>query len=244
MRLLCLLLWLAVSRAPLAAQEPHLALDHLWLVVSPGAPERVALERAGLSVAPGVNRHESQGTASITVEFENAFLELIWVDSSVRIAPGLEIVQARFRNRSNWRISKWSPVGVAFHRTEATQPRLPFSTWRVTAPWMESDDYMEMLTPRGDSLVTAWIVGKSDIASEEGARALVNRDHRIGVRRVSNLRVTGPGASHGPPIAYLNGLGSATFQEGAAWLVELTFDQGAAGQVRDLRPALPLVLRW
>jgi hypothetical protein len=109
---------------------------------------------------------------------------------------------------------------------------------------METDDYMEMLTPRGDSLVTAWIVGKSDIASEVGVRAPVNRKHRIGVRRVTSLRVTGPGASQATAIAYLNRLGSATFEEGAAWLVELTFDQGATGQVQDLRPTLPLVLRW
>jgi hypothetical protein len=213
MRQLCLLLCLAIARAPLVAQGPHLAIDHLWLVVSPGAPERVALERAGLSVAPGVNRHEGQGTASITVEFENAYLELVWVDSTVRVAPGMEVVQARFRHRSDWRASNWSPIGVAFHRTEATQPELPFPTWRVSAPWMAADDYMEMLTPRGDSLVTAWIVGKSDIASDEGVRAPVNRKHQIEVRRVTNLRVTGPGASQGTAIAYLNSQESMTFEE-------------------------------
>jgi hypothetical protein len=30
-----------------------LAVDHLWIVVSPGAPERAALERAGFLIAPG-----------------------------------------------------------------------------------------------------------------------------------------------------------------------------------------------
>jgi hypothetical protein len=45
-----------------------LELDHLWIVVSQGAPERAVLERAGLAPSPTVNRHDGQGTASITFD--------------------------------------------------------------------------------------------------------------------------------------------------------------------------------
>jgi len=49
--------------------------DHLWIVVSRDAPERAVLEKAGFRIAPTVNKHDGQGTASITVEFQNSFLE-------------------------------------------------------------------------------------------------------------------------------------------------------------------------
>src|SRR5262249_15238230 len=59
-----------------ASDAPTLALSHAWIVVPPGALERAALERAGFRIAPTVNRHDGQGTASITVELLNGFLEL------------------------------------------------------------------------------------------------------------------------------------------------------------------------
>jgi hypothetical protein len=53
------------------AQTPPLMLDHAWIVVTTGAPERALLERAGFRIAPTVNRHDGQGTAAVTVEFLN-----------------------------------------------------------------------------------------------------------------------------------------------------------------------------
>jgi hypothetical protein len=45
--------------------------DHVWIVVARDAPERAALEKAGLKISPDVNRHDGQGTASITSDFQN-----------------------------------------------------------------------------------------------------------------------------------------------------------------------------
>src|SRR5713101_3911038 len=73
-----------------AQAEPQIEFDHVWIMVSPNAPERAALQRAGLQISPDINRHDGQGTASITIEFENAFLELMWPDSTVAVRPGLE----------------------------------------------------------------------------------------------------------------------------------------------------------
>src|SRR6266446_5773062 len=64
--------------------------DHLWIVVSRDAPERVVLEKAGFRVAPEVNKHDGQGTASVMLEFQNSFLELVWPDPTVPISPGME----------------------------------------------------------------------------------------------------------------------------------------------------------
>lgn len=57
--------------------EASLALDHLFVFVEPGAPERAALERAGLRESFR-RRHPGQRTANVCFCFDNAYLELLW----------------------------------------------------------------------------------------------------------------------------------------------------------------------
>ncbi len=52
------------------ASPAELEFDHVWIVVARDAPERAALEKAGLKISPDVNRHDGQGTASITADFQ------------------------------------------------------------------------------------------------------------------------------------------------------------------------------
>src|SRR5262245_44285469 len=80
-----------------AAEAPPFVLSHAWIVVTTGAPERKALETAGFTIAPTVNRHDGQGTASITVEFLNCFLELIYPDPTVPVSPPTQPRAAKFR---------------------------------------------------------------------------------------------------------------------------------------------------
>ena len=93
-----------------------LTLDHAWIATVAGAPaERKALEHAGFRIAPTINRHDGQGTASATVEFENGFLELIWADDSVPVTGGGAIAKQRFTERADWRKTGSSPFGVALN---------------------------------------------------------------------------------------------------------------------------------
>ena len=95
-----------------------LALDHFWIATSTGAAaERAALEQAGFRISPTVNRHDGQGTASQTVEFENGHLELLYPDPSVPVTGDRgRIAQRRFTERANWRETNVSPFGVAVRR--------------------------------------------------------------------------------------------------------------------------------
>jgi hypothetical protein len=110
------LILLASAAAPATALS-GIELDHVWIMVSPNAPERAVLKHAGFQMSPDLNRHDGQGTASITVEFENAYLELMWPDSTVTVAPGLEGAAEKFRQRMLWRSSGWCPIGVDLRRT-------------------------------------------------------------------------------------------------------------------------------
>jgi hypothetical protein len=120
-----------------AADAPPLTLSHAFIVVTTGAPERRALEKAGFRIAPTVNRHDGQGTASVTAELLNGFLELTYPDPTVPVSPALQAGAEKFRLRSAWRETGYSPIAIAFDRTPATPEKFPFPTWRISPEWME-----------------------------------------------------------------------------------------------------------
>jgi hypothetical protein len=235
----CAVLLVALARPRAAAlAEATLRLDHMWLVVTPGAPQRTALERVGFRFSTDVNRHDGQGTASIMIDLENGYLELIWPDDSVPVSPGLEVAKTKFLNKMRWRETGWSPIGVGFDRTSSTPATLPFDTWRVTADWMGAGRSIEMLTPR--DMPTALSLFITPIPDDVPAEAQPN-----GVKRITGLTVFSTSAAQLPPsAAFITASGAAKIAVGKDWLMDITFDDGAAHQTRDLRPDLPLVVHF
>ena len=221
-------------------------LSQVSLMVSPGAPERAALEHAGFLIPHDLNRHEGQGTASVTVEFENAYLELMWPDSTVTVEPGLERAAEKFRQRMLWRSSGWCPIGVALRRTTASDDSLPVPTWSWTAEWMPKGSAMVMLTPREDTRSPAVFLEPRALTdtTEQAARG-ARYHHPIGVRRLTAIRLVSPGTYQ--PIAaleYLQAWRVLGIGRGNQWLLELTFDDGVRKKSKDLRPDLPIVVRY
>lgn len=123
----------AALSSGLAADAAPLTLSHAWIVVKTGAPERAALEQAGFRIAPTINRHDGQGTASVTVELLNGFLELIYPDPDVAVSPALQAGAEKFRLKSGWRETGYSPIGIVFDRTPGPPEMLPFATWKISA---------------------------------------------------------------------------------------------------------------
>jgi len=176
-----------------AASGQQLAFDHASIMVSLGAPERAALEQAGLQISPDVNRNEGQGTASIAVEFQNSYLELVWVDASVPIKSSLERAAQKFRNRMAWRTSGWCPFGIASRRTTDQELTLPFPTWSWTADWMPKGAEMIMLTPREDTRSPALYIEPRALTDQNKQAALAARFHHpLGVHRITSVRLVSP----------------------------------------------------
>lgn len=235
-------------------ETPRLRLDHIWIMVSPGAPERAALEKAGFQIAPTTNRHDGQGTASITVEFENGFLELMWPDSTVPVAPGYERVVEKFRQRMLWRSSGWCPIGIGMRQTGSAKAELPFPTWSAAPEWLPAGSAIEMLTPRDDTKSPSLFISPKELLMDEAAivkaihsgspQASMYR-HPNGVHRVTAMRLLSP-KTYQPiePLTYLEKLKVFDSGQSNAWLVELTFDGGQKQKTADLRPQLPLVVRY
>src|SRR6266566_6967551 len=188
---------LASSRMTVAA--PELEFDHVWIVVSRDAPERAALERAGFKISPNVNRNDGQGTASVSAEFFNAYIELMWPDPTVSVAPGAERGVEKFKNRMNWRTSGWCPIGIGLHRMGTAKPS-PFPTWTIAPDWMPKGTAIEILTARDETKSPSFFIEPPVLAvKEEANRKLAENDpkraalqHPIGVERVTEIRLVRP----------------------------------------------------
>jgi hypothetical protein len=236
-----------------AAAAPPFALSHAWIVVTTGAPERKALEKAGFRIAPAVSRHDGQGTASVTVELLNGFLELIYPDPTVPVSPALQAGAEKFRLKSAWRETGYSPIGIVFDRTPATPEKFPFTTWRISADWMEKGAFIEMMTPKEMSKAVSLSISSHPASTRESENEVLLRDpvkgamflHPNGARRLTGLRVVAPSADSFPPAAsYIADHRLVKFDVGRRWLLEVTLDNGKQGKTRNLEPDLPIVIHY
>jgi len=237
------------------AAAADLQFDHFWIVVTRDAPERAALERAGLKISPDVNRHDGQGTASISAEFLNAYLELMWPDPTVSVAPGAERGVEKFKNRMNWRASGWCPIGIGLHRSGPATP-LPFPTWTIAPDWMPKGTAIEILTARDDTKSPSFFIEPPVLAvKDEANRKIDNANptrtaspasaHPIGVERVTDIQLIRP-KEYQPvaAFAYLEKAGLFKSTEGKEWAIEISFDGRRKAQTKDLRPDLPLIIHY
>jgi hypothetical protein len=245
--------FVAVAAAACTADAPPLTLSHSWIVVATGAPERTALENAGFRIAPTVNRHDGQGTASVTVEFLNGFLELMYPDSTVPVSPASQAGAEKFRLKSAWRETGYSPIGIVFDRTPATPDSLPFATWKVSADWMDPGTFIEMMTPKDMPKAVSLSISSHPGTARESENAAVARDpvkgamflHPNGTRRLTALRLVAPNAGSLPPAAdYIAGHRLMTFGIGSGWLLDVTLDNGRQGVIKDLQPSLPMIIHY
>jgi hypothetical protein len=245
------LILLAVSVMDISAAT-DLQFDHIWIVVARDAPERAALEKAGLKISPNVNRHDGQGTASVSAEFLNAYIELMWPDPTVSVAPGAERGVEKFKNRMNWRTSGWCPIGIGLHRVGPSTP-LPFPTWSIAPDWMPAGTAIEILTARDDTKSPSFFIEPPILAVKEEANYKIDKNdpkhasfqHPLGVERVTEIKIVRPKPYQ--PVAAFTYLEKAEIfksGEGTEWAVEITFDAARKGQTKDLRPDLPLIIRY
>ena len=260
---------LLLLAAPLDAQSSStpVELDHVLLLVPPGAKAAVAkLRAAGFNVANDVQKHVGQGTASIPVLLDNAYLELLWIDTTVRRDPANPLDIARWN-----RVAGASRVGIGLRRvgvppmpkptTDANglpvkvplRPVVdvrPVAARSYSAPWMPPGTAIQLLRQPAESLAADIFVVQDEIAQpwwigQVRHEATILLQHPGGWRRVRRVVVHGPSAQAPAALAQLRPARvewRADATAAASW-VEVELEGGAPGRTVDLRPTLPLVLR-
>jgi hypothetical protein len=101
-------------------------LCHVFMFGTHGDAE--ALTSLGL-VENYRRQHPGQGTSNACFCFDNAYLELLFVDDQAALAA---LRRTRLSERSGWRTSEASPFGIAIRSSTA----LPFPTWEYRPAYL------------------------------------------------------------------------------------------------------------
>jgi hypothetical protein len=209
-------------------------LDHFFVITHPGAPEGDTLASLGL-VEGTANVHPGQGTANRRFFFANAMLELIYICDEQEAAIG---AAGKLRMLERAGSAAASPFGLVF-RSTAPPSQAPFPGWRYAADYLPDGSHFH-IGENADRLdEPLCIVMPFDIPAPSQQPA-----PRQPFTTVTSVRVGVPAASPSPVLAAVSGIGPLSFAVGQPHLMELRFNDGAAGQQKDLRPELPLIIRW
>lgn len=238
-----------VSKPPsVALQQPVLELDHVYIVVEPGAAAALqALRQAGLVVDTSVRRHPGEGTASVAAYFDNAYLELLWVDSSVTVDSLHGEDWAAFTRARDWRRSGASPFGIGLHFLSGSPADLRVPVRLDSAGSLRPGTSYVLLRQPAESLAADLFVMPAYAAVPAWVDRFKSRRadlfaHPLGVRRLTRATVRGT-VQHRPHAATLAPR-LISFEDAAAPLLVLEFDEGRQHRTKDLRPVLPLVLLY
>jgi len=205
-------------------------VDHVFVFTRRDAPERERLLQRGLQI--GRERaHEGQGTQNVCFGFADSFLELIWL-ADEKGAREPMVKPLGLLERSQWRDYRASPFGLCL-RTEPGEA-VPFAHW----------DYRPRYLPEGkviDMGCNSGVIGEPLLFRAPSAYEPLTVEHALSQHRLQRVRITTPELA---PMSLLHDLqlDGVEFANGGEHLMELTL--GESGQELDLRPELPLVLRW
>ena len=240
----CVASWFLLPQA--AAQTPRVELDHVYVIVQPGgASEIAALKSAGFQIAPP-QKHEGEGTTSVAALFDNAYVELMWLDSTLSVTPEHAASAQQFREAAAWRVSRHSPFGIGLRRLPGDTMEFAFPIKRESAPWIDSVAAYEILNQPADSLAV-------DLFVVPRAAAVPNWIERV--RKRSPHLLTHPGGGHSITAVRIQGTleqqpstfslvrpGRVETLTAPEPLLEIYVDGGAKKSRTDLRPALPVVV--
>jgi hypothetical protein len=224
----------------------QLELDHIFVCSSVGAPEADRLIELGLSEGTP-NTHPGQGTANRRFFFDNAFLELVWVADALEAQSEL-VRRTGFYERWSQRAGDASPFGIGLRPAANHAGEIPFPTWEYRPPYLPDPLVIQM--GANSLVVTEPLVfylafaRRPDRYTDSAHQQPLK--HAAGIRTITRVGICGVPMNAASET--LRAVEAAcpwlSFEQTGEPLMEIGFDGEPRGKSADLRPALPLVLRW
>jgi hypothetical protein len=219
-------------------------LDHVFICTAPGAPEADRLTRLGFAEG-SPNRHPGQGTANRRFFFENAFLELLWVEDAAEARSEL-VRRTGLWERWSGRGRDASPLGVGLRPVPGEPNAVPFPAWEYRPPYLPEPLAIHMAgnsESSAEPLLFYLAFGRRPDPADPARQQ--PRQHAAGFRAITRVRVgIARGRASTPELlAAQQQCAGLSFVAGSEDVLELGFDEERAGRLIDLRPGLPLVLR-
>jgi hypothetical protein len=212
-------------------------LDHVFICCAAGAPEGDALRAAGLKEG-SPNTHPGQGTACRRFFFSNAYLELVWVSDEAE-ARSPAVAPTRLWERWSRRASGACPFAIVL-RPGAGAEGPPFASWPYRPQYLPDGLAIDVALDTPLEEPGFFYLG---FASAPGQASLQPRDHGLPCRALEGVTVYRPAVGRSPTATAVEEAGIVSFRDADEYLLELRF-AGVHRGVSDLRPDLPLVLKW
>lgn len=208
-------------------------LDHCFILTEPGAPQAELLSDIGL-IEGKSNNHPGQGTANRRFFFANTTLELLYIRDENEAKNG-RAKRLRFVKRAT--DPKASPLGLILRRTSEFST-VPFAGWQYCPEYFDKDCCFQV----GDN---------SDLLQEPLCICMPHNLPRSHLSRPENsqwnlteLRVSVPVVRPSPTLEIFAKCPKISLQLDRPHQLELIFNGGKSGELRDMKPNLPLIIRW
>lgn len=214
-------------------------LDHIFILVSEGAPEADQLVRFGLREGQS-NTHTGQGTANRLFFFHNFMLEFLWVhDLQKAKTNGPDLLWERWVKRD-----KYSPFGIGIRPDENQYGKLPFQYWEYSPDYLPPDTSMQISKSSknlNEPLIFILPAQSHAIRSE----SISSINHPKGFKKLTSVNVQFPLPENtSDALRFVLGLKNISVEKSDNHNLELGFDNESEEKSENFNPALPLLLKW
>lgn len=212
-------------------------LDHVFVCTAPGAPCAEKLVQLGFREGLP-NQHPGQGTANRRFFFANAMLELIWVCDSAE-AQSPESRRTLLWERWSGRENGASPFGICVRPICTQDAELAFPGWEYQPTYLAGS--MSIRIGEGGITEPMWVYLSFMRRLHHDQRFV---EHAIGAREITSLTLTTSAPLRSPASQMIVESGVLGTRAGAEPLLEIQLDRFRKKEAIDLRPDLPLILRF
>jgi hypothetical protein len=220
-----------------------LLFHHFFVFCSPGGVEAEALVSAGF-LEGSRNNHPGQGTANRRFFFSNGMLEFLWVENPDEIQNSVTKPTFLYERSRSFQTG-FSPFGIGTYGKPANAASQPFPGWSYQPAYLPS--YLEIwVANNGSSPEEPMLFYGSFFPDPSRNSNLEPTAHKNSVTRLSKLviEMAGKNQKRSPALDLFNQIDLLEFREGPQALATITFDEGKQHQELDLRPSVPLVLKY
>lgn len=224
-------------------------LDHIFIFTDSPAQVANSLDRFGLTEGTP-NIHAGQGTSCRRFFFENAYLELAWVNSEEEIKSPA-ITKTRLWERSRYKVTDYCPFGLCFRNKEHTshETSLIFEDgWKYKPPYLPEGLFINVAS-NTDFRWEPMLFEMPFFSFTPKDYPLANLQplhHKKEFKTITKVILTLPGNIKNPSSAMQKVIADTivAVSSGRNFSIALEFDDCIKGETQDFNHLVPLSIKW
>lgn len=210
-----------------------LELDHLFILTA--SPKEAGDCLVDLGLKESFSRdHKGQGTSNRRFEFANGMLELLYIrdEHESRTGPA-----SRLHLADRVTTADASPFGLILTKLNHTENSLPFDGWAYQPDYFPAPNAFHV----GDNAE----LFDEPLCIYVPFMGPVTRGIKIGgFSRLTHVEIGVPGHKWSDALKITGRADRVTVSNNDVQLATITLDDGKHGLCKDLRPQLPVIVKW